>query len=235
MLPSPPFIDDGNSWMSVHPSEAANAAISSQIPWCTIALRMMPRFGMLSRRLELRLDQRQQVHRGRRQRQRHRQHQFERNEADIDHDDIRSHRQPLALETANVGLFHRNDFRVSMQRRMQLAMPDVDGKHQAGAVGEQHLGKTAGGCADVEADVILDFDRILLQRAGQLDAAARHEGMRRLRLQHRIDRNAFGRFRDRPSVSRDKARFNRGLRAGAAFEQAALDQQYIRALARGGL
>ena len=124
---------------------------------------------------------------------------------------------------------------MAMQRRMQLAMADVDGKHQAGAVREQHLGKTAGGCADVEADVILDFDRILLQRARQLDPAARYEGMCRLRLQRRIDRNAFGWFRDRPAISGDEARFNRGLRAGAAFEQAALDQQYIRALARGGL
>ena len=30
-LPSPPVIDDGNTWMSVHPSEAANAVMSSQI------------------------------------------------------------------------------------------------------------------------------------------------------------------------------------------------------------
>jgi hypothetical protein len=59
--------------------------------------------------------------------------------------------------------------------------------------------------------------------------------MRRLGLQHGIHSNAFGWFRDRPAVSRDEARLDRGLRAGAAFEQAALDQQYIRALARGGL
>ena len=43
ILPSPPVIEDGNTWMPVHPSEAANAAMSSQISWCTIALRMMPR------------------------------------------------------------------------------------------------------------------------------------------------------------------------------------------------
>jgi hypothetical protein len=58
--------------------------------------------------------------------------------------------------------------------------------------------------------------------------------MRRLRLQHCVDRNALGWFRDQPPIGGDKARFNRGLRAGAALEQAALDQQQVRALARGG-
>ncbi len=70
---------------------------------------------------------------------------------------------------------------------MQLAVPDVDGEHQARAVGQQHLGEAAGGSADVEADVVLDLDRILLQRAGQLDAAARDVRVRRfsLRARHR--------------------------------------------------
>src|SRR3954447_22657466 len=88
-------------------------------------------FAMLSRRLELRLDQRQQMHRRRRQRQRHRQHQLERDEADIDHDDIGPHRQALAFEAADVGSFHRHDVGVVVQRGVQLAAPDVDGKHQA--------------------------------------------------------------------------------------------------------
>ena len=70
--------------------------------------------------------------------------------------------------------------------------PDVDGKHQAGAVGEQHLGEAAGRGADVETDVILDVDRIALQRARQLDAAARDKGMRGLRLQHGVGGNGLG-------------------------------------------
>ena len=72
--------------------------------------------------------------------------------------------------------------------------PDIDRKYQAGAVGEQHLGEAAGRCADVEADMILDVERIALQRAGQLDAAARDIGMRRLRLQHGVGRNGLGGF-----------------------------------------
>src|SRR5258708_522252 len=107
---------------------------------------------------------------------------IDRNEPDIDYDDVRPRRQPLALIGSNIGLLQRDDFRMAMQGWMQLAAPDIDGKHQAGAVGEQHLGEAAGGCADVEADVVLDLDRVALQRARQFDAAARHEAMRRLRL-----------------------------------------------------
>jgi hypothetical protein len=55
---------------------------------------------------------------------------------------------------------------------MQLALADVDRKYQAGAIGEQHFGKAAGGGADIEADVILDLERISLKRAGQFHAAA---------------------------------------------------------------
>jgi len=65
------------------------------------------------------------------------------------------------------------------QRGMQLPAPDIDGEHHAGAVGEQDFGESAGRGADVETDVILDGKRILLQRACELDAAARHKRVRR--------------------------------------------------------
>jgi len=55
---------------------------------------------------------------------------------------------------------------------MQLAAPDIDGEHEARTVLQQHLGETAGGGADVEADMALDLDRIQFQGAGELDAAA---------------------------------------------------------------
>ena len=159
ILPSPPAIEDGNTSIS-------RAAERGGEGRDVVADFLMHRrvaddaaLGMLSRRLELRLDQRQQMHRRRRQRQRHRQHGFQRNEADIDHDDVGPLRQPLALEAADIGLFHRNDPGMAVQRGMQLAAPDIDRKHQAGAVGEQHLGEAAGRGADVEADVVLDLDR----------------------------------------------------------------------------
>jgi hypothetical protein len=167
ILPSPPVIDEGNTSMSVQPSEAANAEISSQISWCTIALRMMPRLECFRVRLELRLDQRQAGASGARQRQRHRQHAF--SEMKLTSMTTTSGRagRRLPSKLADIGLFHRDDLGMAAQRGMQLAAPDIDGEDEAGAVRQQHLGEAAGGCADVEADMVLDLDRILLQRAGR--------------------------------------------------------------------
>jgi hypothetical protein len=54
--------------------------------------------------------------------------------------------------------------------------------------------------------------------------------MRRRRLQLRVDRNLLRRLAYRRVVGGDKAGFDRGLRLGAAVEQAALDQQAIDSL-----
>src|SRR5258705_12358487 len=117
---------------------------------------------------------------------------------------------------------------------MQLLAPYIVSKHQAGALGEQHRGETAGRCADVEADMALDLDRILLQRAGQFDATARDKGVRGLRLQHGISGDALGWLHDLLVIGRDETGFDRRLRPGPAFEHAALDQQCVRALAGRG-
>ena len=83
---------------------------------------------------------------------------------------------------------------------MQLIAADINGEDQARAVGEQHFGEAAGRSADIEADMVLDLDRISLQRAGQLDAAARHVGMPGLSLERSAYRNRFGDFRHRLAV-----------------------------------
>ena len=80
----------------------------------------------------------------------------------------------------------------------------------------------------------LDVDRVALQRAGKLDAAARHVGVRGLGLQHGVGRNGLGRFCDLPVVGRHETRRDGGLRTRAALEQATLDQQDIGAFAGRG-
>jgi len=117
---------------------------------------------------------------------------------------------------------------------MQLPAPDIDGENHAGAIGEQYFGEPAGRGADVETDVILDVDRILLQRPGKLDAAARNKGMRRLRLQYGVSGNALGGLEDLLVIGRDQACLDRGLGPRPAFEQAALDQEQVRALSGRG-
>ena len=171
------------------------------------------------------------MHRCGGERQRHRQHRLQGNEADVDDDDIGPRGQPLALEFADIGFFHRYDPGVIAQRGMQLAAPDIDGEDEARAVLQQHLGEAAGGGADVEADMALDLDRIQFQGAGELDAAARDPGVRGLRGQFGIGGDHLRRFQHGPAVGGHAAGVDRGAGAGAAFEQAALDQQHVHALA----
>src|SRR5260370_39283507 len=80
----------------------------------------------------------------------------------------------------------------------------------------------------------LEVDRILLQRARQFDAAAREKGVGGLPLQHCIRSDALGRLNALLVIGRDETRFDCRLRPGPAFEQAALDQQCVRALAGRG-
>ena len=117
---------------------------------------------------------------------------------------------------------------------MQLAVPDIDREDEAGAIRQQHLGEAAGGCADIEADMALDIDRILFQRSRQLDAAARDPGVRGLRGQFCVDGDGLRCLQNLLAVGYHAAGLDRGAGAGTAFEQAALDQQHVRALAGGG-
>ena len=73
----------------------------------------------------------------------------------------------------------------------------------------------------------------MVERRRELHAAARDVRMRRARAQARVDRDLLGGLAHRRVVGADQAGFDRGLRLGAAFEQAALDQQAIGALAGG--
>ena len=94
---------------------------------------------------------------------------------------------------------------------MQLAVADVDGEHEARTIGEQHFGEAAGRSADIEADMALDIDRIVLERAGELDAAARDIGMRRLGRECSAGRDDLGRFGDLLAVGGDDGGVDLGL------------------------
>ncbi len=80
----------------------------------------------------------------------------------------------------------------------------------------------------------LDVDRVLLERASELYAAARDIGMRGLCLQHGVIRDDLGRFCDLLVIGDDEPGLDRGARPRPALEQAALDQQEIDAFAGSG-
>ena len=121
-------------------------------------------------------------------------------------------------------------FRPRAQAFMQLPAPDIDCIDTLGAALQQHLREAAGGGADIEADAALRIEAEMIERRGELHAAARHIRMRRRRAQFRIDRDFFRGLAHRRRVGGDQPGRDRGLRLGAALEQAALDQQAIDAI-----
>ena len=228
------MIGDGNTWMSVHPSEAAKAAISSQTSWCTAASRMIPRLeclrvasncGLISARRCIGAAASDNATGS-----------TALSEMKLTSMTTMSGRAGSRLPSsdADVGLFHGNDFGMIVQGRVQLPASDVDREHNAGAVGEQDFREAAGRGADVETDVILDVDRVLLERARELDAAARDKGMGRLRLQDGVGSDRLGSLQNLLVIGRDETGFDRRARASPAFEQSALDQQQIDAFAGRG-
>ena len=116
---------------------------------------------------------------------------------------------------------------------MQLPASDIDRVDELGAALQQHLREAAGGGADIEADAAARIEAEMIERRGELHPAARDVRMRRCRAQARIHRDRLRCLAHGDVVGDDQAGRDRGLRLGAAVEQAALDQQAIGALAGG--
>ena len=114
---------------------------------------------------------------------------------------------------------------------MQLAVPDIDGEHLFRAMREQHLREAAGRRADIETRLSADGERIDFQGLVELDAAARNERVRLFGFDHGIGHHHVRGARDGLAIDANKAGRNGSLRLRAAFEQAALEQNLIGALA----
>lgn len=110
---------------------------------------------------------------------------------------------------------------------MELVAADVDGDDVAGATTQQHVGKAAGGGADVEAGATGWRNSSRVQGVGEFYAAARNIGMCRKGIEGGCAVNGFGRLFHGPSIRMDQTGHDGRLGLGAAVEQAALDQEEI--------
>src|SRR5690348_8771921 len=115
---------------------------------------------------------------------------------------------------------------------MQLSVADVDRIDASCATFDQHLGKAAGRGADVEADTIVWIELELPERRGKLDTPARDVGMYCVCIQHGTLRDFLRGLAHRPLVGGHKPSLDGGLRPGATFKEAALDQQAVGTLTR---
>src|SRR5438874_6719297 len=110
---------------------------------------------------------------------------------------------------------------------MQLLVPDIDGIDTARTALEQHVGKTTSRRADVETDTVPGVDLRMIESGCELHAATRDVRVGGCRAQNCVEWKLQGSLGDDRIVSGHKARGDRRLRLGAAFEQAALDEQQI--------
>ena len=161
-----------------------------------------------------------------------RQHQLERDEADIDRGEIRRLGETRRIERADVGLLERDDRRMAAQPRVQLTAPDIDRVDAPRTAREQHLGEAAGRGADIEADAARRIEAEMIERRDKLQRRrARPTDAPAARRSARIGRDLVRGLAQHDAIGRHAAGRDRGLRPGAALEQAALDQQHVGALA----
>ena len=140
-----------------------------------------------------------------------------------------------ARQPARVEPFVRAHPRVGGEARVELAVADVDRDHRTRAAREQHVGEAAGRGADVEAGEAVGIEAEGVERRGELDPAARGPGVRLARLDPRVLGERVGGFAHGLAVGADQPGGDRRLRAGAAGEESAFDENKIGALAHVGL
>src|ERR1700681_777681 len=103
--------------------------------------------------LDVRLDQHDEFRRRRAECERRGQHELQRDKAHIGDHKLDRLGYELAVERARIGALKRHDAAAVLQRRMKLAVADIDGIDEPGAALEENLAEAAGGSADIEADL----------------------------------------------------------------------------------
>ncbi len=175
--------------------------------------------------LELRLDQRQQQPPGGKVRQQRRHDLGQRDEGDVDDDEIERPIEGVGGEIARVHPLANFDPRVVAHLEIEQAVADVDGGDVRGAALQEAVGETSGRGADVEAAPAGRIDREMFERGGELAAGARHEGLGRAgELQPDVVPHRAAGLVHPHAVDLHLAGHHRAMRLLARGEEAALNQ-----------
>src|SRR5262245_955299 len=183
--------------------------------------------------LELGFDQRNKPCRSFSECKRVWQHVLERDEADVDSDKIWRFIQQARGQQADIGRLEQSNLAPVTQGFMQLRTTDVYGVDTPCPTLEQKLRKPAGRRTDIQADTFFRVKGKIVESGSKLDAASRDVRVSGAGTKDRVSRQFVRCFSYRPVIGEYKPGFNRGLGLGAAFEQAALDEKTIGALASG--
>lgn len=127
---------------------------------------------LLAARLELRLDEQDEIGAGQRGAHERSDHTSERDERQVGDHHLDRSADVGRIEIADVVLLEHQHPIVIAYSRMQLAMANIDGGDRCRSALQQTIGESAGRCTRVEDPLTDDVDRERDQRSVELFAAA---------------------------------------------------------------
>src|SRR2546427_3884372 len=120
---------------------------------------------------ELGLDERNHVAAWPQDRRHHGQDLAERDERDVDDDEVDRAGQVAGREVARIEALDDDHARIVSKRPVELAVADVERDHAQRAALDEGVGETAGRGADVERLASLDLNAKRVERMSELDAS----------------------------------------------------------------
>src|SRR5215813_6286758 len=176
---------------------------------------------------ELRLDQRHRLAARREDVENGRKHLLQRDERDVHDGKGRLVTEDPRVEGARVRLLHDDDPRVAPQAGVQLPGAHIDGIHARGPALEETIGETAGGRANVEADLADDVDVEVIKGVGQLLTGATDKGRSPSQLHLGLGRDQGAGFVDSLPVHEYIAGHDQLSCLLSAVHQSALDNHPV--------
>ena len=152
-------------------------------------------------------------------------------EARVAHQGADALADPVRGQVAGVDALVQHHARVVAQLPGELATADIDRMDARRPAMQQHVGEPAGGGPDVEADAPGRREREMIERMGELDAAAGDPGVvLAAHVERRVGRQRFPRLRNSPLAREHPPGQDQSLAAGPALGETSLDQKLVRPL-----
>src|SRR6185312_176780 len=183
---------------------------------------------LLPRRLELRLDQRDQPGAGLRQFQRRFENLRQPDEARVAHDDLDRLRNNAGVHAPRIRLLMNHHSRVLAKLPCELVGADVDRIHSRRATAQQHVGEPTGRAAHVERHRARNVETEMRQPMIELDSTARNPWMVLApNLEQPVLGKQLSRLRHLPLAREYRASHDQRLRPRPALRQSAAHQQLV--------
>ncbi len=230
-MPSPPAIGDAAMPTTLQPMAPTSLAMSRHTASWIAGSRTMPFLSAARPASNCGLIRGDQPGPRGRKRQGTREDEAQRDEARVADDELDRRSEIRRFQGTNVGRFPQRHAGVMPQARVKLVTADVDRHDMRRTARQENLGEAARRGADVEAAATGGIEAEEVQAGRELDAAARHPGVGRRRLERSAGSHAARRFDDRHAVGRDEPRRDGRPCPGTALEQPGFDQSQIGAAA----